>query len=283
MTKILLWILAIFITLAAAIYQRKTGPTYPVEGQTQISGSIVNYNLGRSHGGDGDQPVVVTAPDTAILGILVFRRYKADDAWTKTAMIRENDNLVAYLPHQPPAGKLEYHVLLQKNDASTFVPEGENVVTRFKGAVPSTILIPHILFMFLAMLFSTRAGLEALRRQSNLKALAIWTVGLLFVGGMILGPLVQLYAFGAAWTGFPFGTDLTDNKTLIAMIFWLIAFIAVLKTKKEKSLALTTSVLAASAILFLMYLIPHSRHGSELDYSELDRQTQQVATMIDKE
>ena len=39
---------------------------------------------------------------------------------------------------------------------------------------------------------------------------------LLAVGGFILGPLVQNYAFGELWTGVPFGWDLTDNKTLIA-------------------------------------------------------------------
>ena len=35
------------------------------------------------------------------------------------------------------------------------------VVIRFKGVVPSWILIPHVIVMFLAMLFSTLAGLAA--------------------------------------------------------------------------------------------------------------------------
>jgi len=38
-----------------------------------------------------------------------------------------------------------------------------------------------------------------------------------------LGPLVQLNAFGDLWTGWPFGGDWTDNKTLFAFIFWVIA------------------------------------------------------------
>ena len=38
------------------------------------------------------------------------------------------------------------------------------------------------------------------------------TLGL---GGMILGPIVQKYAFGAYWTGIPFGHDLTDAKNLV--------------------------------------------------------------------
>ena len=46
---------------------------------------------------------------------------------------------------------------------------------------------------------------------------------LLFAGGMILGPVVQNFAFGELWTSVPFSWDLTDNKTLVAFTFWIIA------------------------------------------------------------
>jgi hypothetical protein len=78
---------------------------------------------------------------------------------------------------------------------------------------------------------------------------------------MILGPLVQKFAFGELWTGVPFGWDLTDNKTLIALVFWILAVI--MNRKKERPLY---TVLAA-VILLLVYSIPHSMFGSELDYS----------------
>ncbi len=44
---------------------------------------------------------------------------------------------------------------------------------------------------------------------------------LLVLGGFLLGPIVQKYAFGAFWTGWPFGEDLTDNKTAVAVLAWL--------------------------------------------------------------
>jgi hypothetical protein len=119
--------------------------------------------------------------------------------------------------------------------------------------------------MFSAMLFSARAGLEALRSKSNPRKLALWTTGLLFVGGFILGPLVQKFAFGALWTGFPFGYDLTDNKTLIAFIGWLIAIFAGRKGKPARGW-----VLAAAILLLIVFLIPHSLLGSELEYSEME-------------
>jgi hypothetical protein len=78
---------------------------------------------------------------------------------------------------------------------------------------------------------------------------------------MILGPLVQNYAFGELWTGIPFGWDLTDNKTLIALIFWILA--VYMNRKSDKPVY---TVLAA-VILLLVYSIPHSLFGSQLDYA----------------
>ncbi len=91
---------------------------------------------------------------------------------------------------------------------------------------------------------------------------------------MILGPIVQKYAFGEFWTGFPNGTDLTDNKTLIAFIGWLLALFAVVKEKKQKFW-----VGFATLLMFVVFLIPHSVMGSELDYSKLDKEKKQIERM----
>ncbi|MEI6614889.1 MAG: hypothetical protein WCL37_08320, partial [Chrysiogenales bacterium] len=79
-----------------------------------------------------------------------------------------------------------------------------------------------------------------------------------FAGGLILGPLVQKYAFGAFWTGFPLGHDLTDSKTLLAVMVWLGAFFL-----RKKSRWWT---LLATVLMIVIYLIPHSLLGSELNY-----------------
>ena len=117
------------------------------------------------------------------------------------------------------------------------------------------------------MLFAMRTGIEALRPKSNPRKLALWTTGFLIAGGMILGPLVQKFAFGKFWTGFPLGSDLTDNKTLIAVIAWIVAIIAGRGGKPARGW-----VLAAVIILLAVYFIPHSLFGSELDYSKENNQ-----------
>jgi len=262
--SLLLWILAVLITLASAYYQRKTGPTYPVTGQSALGTTAIAYEFSRSHGGEGGAVVEVTVEDAAVNGLLVWRRYPTNDSWAEIPMERKGNKLAAQLPHQPSAGKVEYHVRLRIGDKEQMVPPDRAVVLRFRGDVPAAFLLPHILLMFAAMLFSTRAGLAALTRHEKTGSHVVWTAGLTLVGGMILGPIVQYYAFGSFWTGVPFGWDLTDNKTLITMIGWAAAFI---KTRRSKSAR--GWVLGASILMFVTFLIPHSLLGSQLDYAKL--------------
>jgi hypothetical protein len=100
----------------------------------------------------------------------------------------------------------------------------------------------------------------AIGKHPRYKFYSILTLGLLIIGGLILGPMVQKYAFGELWTGIPFGWDLTDNKTLIGFIFW---FIAVWKIRKEDKYLW---VIIAAIVLLAIYSIPHSMFGSELNY-----------------
>jgi len=178
-----------------------------------------------------------------------------------------NDSLIAYLPNQPPAGKLEYFIKLSKGEDVVNLPENNTVVIRYKGAVPDTVLIIHIIFMFSSMLLSVRTGLEAFSKDPKLFKLTFWTLITLFIGGLIFGPIVQKYAFGAYWTGFPFGHDLTDNKTLIIFIGWIVALFMYKKSAHPERWAI-----AASILMMAIYLIPHSTLGSEIDYTKLDKE-----------
>ena len=94
-------------------------------------------------------------------------------------------------------------------------------------------------------------------------------------GGLVLGPIVQKYAFGAYWTGFPWGYDLTDNKLLIMWVVWLIACVWMggkPRADGKNSAGLGRfGVILASVVMVGVYLIPHSMQGSELDYDKLQQ------------
>ena len=264
MRKGLFWLLAVVITLGSAVFQRMTGPTHPLRVKAIIAGTEVRVQLPRSAETSADAELAVPAP-APIEGRLEWRRFKTADVWTSAALVREGDRLIGRLPRQPAAGKLAYKVVLTGNGESKTLTGDVPAVLRFKDPVPAWVLIPHIFVMFAGMLLSTAAGLAALDRKRNPRRLTIGTVALIFLGGFVLGPLVQKFAFGVAWSGFPFGMDLTDNKTLIAFLFWIVALVAGRKGKPARPF-----VIAASLVTLIIFLIPHSLLGSELDYSRLE-------------
>lgn len=260
----LLWVIAVVITLGSAVFQRMTGPTYPVRGSVTVGGLDVELRLTRTHGGPGDQPVVLAVPDPSVQGEVAWRRYPTADAWQTLPLTRNGEDLEAALPHQPVAGKLEYQVHLRRGAAEAVFPD-RPAITRFRNDVPAFVLIPHVAAMFFAMLFSTAAGLSALGRWSTQARREARINGvLLLVGGFVLGPLMQYIAFGAWWTGIPLGWDLTDNKTLFAAVAWAIALWRMRDGRDARG-----AVIAAALVTLVIFAIPHSAWGSELNWDQL--------------
>lgn len=261
MKKALLWLVAILVTMATLVYQRLTGPTYPKRGVTYFDQMEIRYRLPRSHVSTSDCPISLVVPDEAVLGYVEYRPYRSDVLWMRAMFIREGEKVTAYVPPLPAAGKLEYRIVLFNNDKNieTAIPKYNLVVMRFRNPVPTAVLVLHVVTIFLGMLFSARTGLEALRHRSRPRALALLTTFFLLVGGFVFGPILQKYAFGAWWTGFPVGRDLTDTKTLAASLLWVVALVIGRKERPVRGW-----FLAASLLTLGVFLIPHSLLGSEL-------------------
>ena len=265
MKKFILWILAFLITFSAAIYQRMTGPTYPKRLEVTLNDKIQDLKLIRSLSLNEKPEIRLDLNNSNIRARLFYKRYKSESEYQIAEFIYRADpkhgGFFAEVPQQPVAGKLQYYIeITDLNGTKSYLKESP-VVIRFKGDVPAFVLIPHILLMFIAMLFSTLAGLMAVIKYPFYKKYALWTLIFFFTGGIILGPIVQYFAFGDLWTGIPFGWDLTDNKTLIALIFWILA--VVMNRKKDRPFYIAL----AAIILLLVFSIPHSLFGSELNYS----------------
>jgi hypothetical protein len=262
MKTVLLWLFAIIITLLAAFYQRVTGPTYPKSIKIVVDNKEYKLHLIRSNSSTSDAPVELNI-NSDIEALLFYRFYpvRPNDEWNQVRFVKAGDKYIAKLPSQPPAGKLTYYIQIKTSKGNYDIVKDNPVVIRFKGDVPALILIPHILLMFFAMFFSNVAGLFAVAKRKYYLRYAYITFALLAVGGMILGPIVQYYAFGDLWTGVPYGWDLTDNKTLIAFVFWIIAVLGQLKIRRPYL------TIVAAIIMLLVFTIPHSSFGSELDRS----------------
>jgi len=262
MKKVIFWIIAFILTLSIAIYQRMTGPTYPKSYEFSLNDQAIQISLPRSQNGTSDAMIRLNIDNVGITGRIFYRRFKTADPMDTITFHRENSELVAWLPGQPAAGKLEYGMILFDSGGNPVFHTPENIIIRFKAEVPPLILIPHVILIFTAMLLSSLTGLYAIARIPSYKLYTFLTLLFFLLGGMIMGPVVQKFAFGEYWTGFPFGKDLTDNKALIAFVFWIVAWSGNLKGKERRYL-----VILAAIVNLVIAIIPHSLMGSELDYS----------------
>ncbi|MCC6513564.1 MAG: hypothetical protein IT187_06095, partial [Geothrix sp.] len=267
----LLWVLAVLLMAATVVYQRRTGPTHPLRGTVTVAGMTTGYKLIRSEETVRDARVAL--PDPGVPGTLVWRRFPLQEAWTRQPMLREQKEgkaeLAGYLPKQPAAGKLEYTLELGEGPGTARLPESGPVVLRYKGPVALAVLLPHVAMMFIAVLLGLRTGLGALFSATAPRRLLWLTLGCMTLGGLVLGPFVQKAAFGHYWTGFPWGYDLTDNKTLLMWGVWVLAALVAGPKPRRREGWSRAAVLAATLAMAVVYLIPHSLRGSQLDYSKV--------------
>ncbi|MDE6307204.1 MAG: hypothetical protein K2L79_00075 [Bacteroidales bacterium] len=286
MKRTLIWIVAVLLTLGSSVYQRMTGPTHPLR-QTVVTaaGERNTFRLPRSGGPEAVRVTVPLRDATLYSGAskapagteaarLYYKHYPevAGEAYMAREMrVTGAGEWEAWLPALPAAGKWQYYV-----EAEGAVYPAEPVVLRFKGNVPAACLIPHILFMFLSMLFITVAGGFALCRLATYKKYLYMGLASLLLGGFVFGPLVQHYAFGPYWTGFPMGTDLTDNKTLLMLLALMVAW--GFEVFGQRFAARRWVTVAVTVVVWAVFLIPHSKNGSELNPQELSAPQTAVVT-----
>ncbi|MCK5824012.1 MAG: hypothetical protein KAG96_01240 [Ichthyobacteriaceae bacterium] len=260
--KYLLIVLSVLITISASVFQKLVGPTHPDWMKTDISGQVYKYKLPRSNAGEFLAPIKIEMPNSSVSAKVHYKHYPVIEGEEYSVInFERNDNeLIAELPHQSAAGKLMYYIELITPTESIFEKKDTPIVLRYRDPVPIGVLAPHIFFMFFAMLLSTLSGLSAATGRLDYKIWGRYAIISLIIGGFIFGPIMQKYAFGEFWTGIPFGWDLTDNKTLIALIAWTYAIFKC-KTQEENRVFFIFAAITTLAV----FLIPHSVLGSELN------------------
>lgn len=273
-----LWVLAILAALACFLYQDKTGPTYPLEGTVQTAQGEVSFTFLRSENIGTDLKVMLVDPvPEGVTGTVRYRRFRSDDDWSEMPMApgefeftrRGSTRTVTGVGVELPsldkrAGKYEYFVFIDDGSGKPFSVTGEDpIYARYKGEVPMPVLAIHILSIFISMMFAIRTTFEAMRPNGNFGWLIWATIISLIVGGFIMGPVVQWYAFGVLWSGVPYGFDWTDNKVLVELVFWVLALVLNWGRRTNR-----WSVFLAGAVTLVVYFIPHSIFGSEYDFTK---------------
>jgi hypothetical protein len=275
LASVILWALAVIFTLLSFTFQDQTGPTYPLDRNFQTAMGPVHYKAVRSENIGTSLKITLFNPVPAgVSGYVRYRRYLSNDEWstmpfqpaTYTISRRGSTETVTGLGVELPslqerAGKYEYYVYIGDGMGDPVSVTGDKAIyARYKGEVPAAVLALHILVIFASMALAARTVLET--AIDGRYHWMLWaTVITLLLGGFLLGPLVQYYAFGVWWSGVPYGFDWTDNKVLVELAFWILALFLNVGGRRNR-----WSIYAAGVVTLIVYFIPHSVFGSEYNY-----------------
>jgi len=81
MKKFFYWFLAFVITICAAYYQRKTGPTCPKRVEAKVNGISFKLKMVRSLGLDERSQVKLAITYTSVKTKLYFRRFPTNEEY----------------------------------------------------------------------------------------------------------------------------------------------------------------------------------------------------------
>jgi hypothetical protein len=212
---------------------------------------------------------------------IYFKQDKEGKIYQRRSMVRlaGTDSYLQSLPGQLKGKKTFYIVEAESSTGiRVTLPESKekeekSFFIRWVGKSSRWLLYSHILFMVGAFLVIMHAFYYALAHlftgnfHRNLCPLVLWGTGLFFIAGIPLGLAVAYQAFGVAWSGIPYGTDITDNKTLITLLYWIVVMVLFkgnpFRLAKEKSFLIGARsfswlVLFGCAITVTVFLLPHS-------------------------
>jgi hypothetical protein len=221
-------------------------------------------------------PVVtvrLSGDQAAQVGGVLF--YAMENGAEQTTVMNHSDEvtLVGNLPAGEIGKRLKYRIELSLNGVlkTSMAPANERgYLLKYKGQVSSFVLIPHILLMFAGVFSSFMAlfyGFDLILGKRKVKQAAIAVLLSFFcgfIGGVLIGIEVSHEVFGGSgWGGWPIGNDVTDTKTEIFLIFWLVTMIfgwLGLSGKKLKisNKAFGTMIIVSFIVTLAAFLIPHS-------------------------
>ena len=268
-------IFALLITLVILSVTRRMSMNRPRDVEVNADGIKIYHRTVTEQVGPG-KPVVkvrVTPPEGVVCSI-ELRDVNGEVEEIEMEGVN-GDVWRAFLPELDKGKKVGYAVLVSSTGGfSRRLPQepGKYYVVKYKGKVSGFVLVSHIAFMFGSFFFMVLSffgavrilrGMEDKRVTANLVR---WVLLLTFVGGWPLGWILNYQAFGVLWEGFPFGYDVTDNKTQIMFIFWIVTSIlaggSVFRGDESSdrlsprgfAIAVIVSVLVSIGV----FLIPHS-------------------------
>jgi hypothetical protein len=276
-------VIALILTLIFSSVSRRLSEREPELKVVEKEGIKIEHTtvVEKIDGGDVDIYANVTIPENVeeYQVKLAYRIGKGDFiSVPMQAQGEDSRTFHGIIPSQPIRTKVYYYLsIMDKSENELTLPHRVNLLNKpfmikFKGKVSPVVLIAHIIAIFAGLFFvflvffpavDLLKGKDTLRDVSNISLLAVLFI---FLGGLPLGWWVTYQTLGVLWEGIPIGWDITDSKTLIVFLYWLVLLYLMKGTilKKDDRLnvfgnkSISIFVILGVILTILIYLIPHS-------------------------
>lgn len=273
-------LLAVLFTLLLLTLTRKTTAVRSVHKAVEQQGIRIEHATVPKQVGD-DIPVISAKVEGSSDVSLVYKIGK-DGNYQSVQMIPESRGENAFAASIPlhPKGQVAWYYLeavdqREQGEIKVTLPETGQVQPirlKFEGEVPAYIVIPHVLCIFGAIFFAVLALFSIIDIKKGKRTLKqsvkfpLLTFVLLFLGFVPFGIAMNYFAFGVLWEAFPFGRDVTDNKSQIMLLFWLATLFLVKGTVGGKGdgrnlvsdRGYCTLVMVSFLATMIILAIPHS-------------------------
>lgn len=178
-----------------------------------------------------------------------------------------------YVPSYPLGNRTYYYidasdksgnrVVLPESAAGNFTTEYDYYKVRWEGKASFILLLLHIVLMVAALFLLIHALYYAMcyimngeKAEHTIKAVNAGIIAF-FITGFPIGCVIEKQVLGNYWEGFPFGTDITDSKTLLILVLFVV-FMILQKKGKISMKGYAWSVIINTILTIILFLLPHS-------------------------
>ncbi|MBN1885330.1 MAG: hypothetical protein JW876_07405 [Candidatus Krumholzibacteriota bacterium] len=268
-------IVSIVITLVMVFLARYLSANRPRDLAGSAADVTIRHTTVVDQEGPGEPELVLdVAGEPSAPPLVLYRPRGAEriDGIRMTAA--GNGRYVARLPALPRGKRMEYAFVVGTPDGEEIrMPAGGGFLSiKYEGIYSTTVLVLHMIFMFAAFftmamcLLGALAVLRGTEGKNFTVVMSRWVMFFTFVGGWPLGMILNQQAYGVAWEGFPFGWDVTDNKTQIMLVCWILTILLARGSffgRGERSDPVSPRVFAAAVVAAFvismgLFLVPHS-------------------------
>jgi len=245
--KILFLAIAAIIAVISVFIQQFSSSDRPYNQEIQINSIDYSFKLPVYHEANEVCSIELLVPDTSVRGVLFYKLLKSKNDFKLINLIRMNEYLVSVLPHQKQNIKVQYYLQLNSAGKKYFIGKENPLIVRFQGVVPKYILFPHVVLMFVALIFSCFAGMLTFSHIDSYKKYASVTFFLFTLAALIFGLIIHLVSFRHLFVQVANYNDLTFYKNGIIFLLWLLVYYV---NKKYEFKYLTLAVSIFTLILF---------------------------------